>query len=327
MKYPSFRKGNALLRVAGSLGFLCGCMGTPLSSGNDAKIDVNVSVEPFSSSSTPALGTPTQCEKEIHTEPAVGCDVNIRVRNNGDMTPAIRLWVHEVDAQNTLRSIDVPSAADASFHVRLSPGTYHINLVGDGTESMIFPLWVCRGDNSQTHWERDLRPGSAQVAGRILGRNAQPVQGAALLLQRERDDGVLHVPVGADGRFSIDVPAGRYQYIATAPAHGAQRGALRVAKQGQTKMSLQLDWRPLLRGWVKSESGAPASAAHVFLGPSFDPKTPPNVVLTDAQGYFEIPALPGKGLRVSVWTGTKYAVASVAGSDDSANDANIDLRL
>ena len=175
MKYPSFRKGNALLRVAGSLGFLCGCMGTPLSSGNDAKIDVNVSVEPFSSSSTPALGTPTQCEKEIHTEPAVGCDVNIRVRNNGDMTPAIRLWVHEVDAQNTLRSIDVPSAADASFHVRLSPGTYHINLVGDGTESMIFPLWVCRGDNSQTHWERDLRPGSAQVAGRILGWNAQPV--------------------------------------------------------------------------------------------------------------------------------------------------------
>lgn len=325
MKHPRFRKGNAVILVAGSIGFVFGCMGTPNSVGLDAKTQSNVPDEPFVSSGMSSFENANQCEKD--TDMTAGCDVYIRVRQDGDMTPAIRLMVHEIDTQHTLRSIEVPYAAGAFFHARLSQGTYHINLIGDGTESTTFPLWSCEGDNSQTYWERDLKQASARAVGRLIGRNVQPVKGAELLLQRENQDGVLHVPVEADGRFSIDLPAGRYEYIATAPSHGAQRGTLRIAKNGKLKMPLQLDWRPVLRGWVRTQAGTPARSAHVFLGPSFDPKTPPNVVLTDANGHFEIPAVPGAGLRLSVWTGKQYAVASVAGLDGSAKEADIDLLL
>ena len=317
MRHPYRGIGPAAILLSGGIGILFGCMGMP-----EPPAD---GTGPADTERSEGEGTHSQCEQETYS--AGACELEIRVRQEAGMTPAIHLLVHEVDTQKTLRTMEIPYVAGAPFHTRLKAGTYHVNLLGSGSESLAFPPLTCRGNNERIYWERDLRRDVARLQGRITGHKKKVVQGVELLLQRDNEDAVLHVPIDGTGGFSIALPVGDYQYLAIAPGHGAQRGELRIAADRTMRMPLQLDWRPVVRGWVRGEDGAPVKGAHVFLGPSFNPKTPANVVLTDAAGRFEIPVVPQAGLRLSAWTGEAYAVMPVPALTDNAHEVTLSLTL
>lgn len=267
-----------------------------------------------------------QCEQTPQNVAAT-CQVRVRVHHEPDMSPDIGLMLHRIDAQRTLESRSV-AFAEGDFVVDdLAVGTYHLNLLGTEFETTTLPPLSCEGDNSRIYWERGLRAARGRVQGRLRGHDGRWVPGAELLLQKAANDGVVHVPIDSDGNFSLPVAPGLYQYVAMAPQHAARTGELRVPSAGSIHLPLDLEWRPTLRGRVTSADGRVVAGARVFLGPRYDPKTPPNVVLTQADGTFEIPVVKSTGLRLSALADDGCAMAHVSDLGSSETPSRVELRL
>ncbi len=147
------------------------------------------------------------------------------------------------------------------------------------------------------------------VAGTFVAPDGHmPAVGGRLVAQREGSNRSRHVPLGSDGSFSVDLPAGAWELELSAGSAGTRR--LRVSGQAGELRRLGVVAAPAsawLSGFVASSEIGPVAGAAVSrvrvseMGPvlawALDQV---DQVRANAEGYFELFGLPAGASTIRV---------------------------
>jgi hypothetical protein len=169
--------------------------------------------------------------------------------------------------------------------------------------------------------EEDLRfPGGFVISGRVL-EGEQPANANGVLVHAIHTNKGLHLsgPIGADGRFRIELPrSGEYQLFARAAGRIESAPPLVVVddERPEAQQDVQLVTATTIRGRVVQASDAPASNFSVWAWPErdsdgraerseiVDPKSHPmKYVLESKDGAFELSPLSPDRLYTVVLNG------------------------
>lgn len=263
-----------------------------------------------------------------------GCQIVARASVEGAPREDARFELHLVGQHGSKARWEAAPHEGAHRFVSLPEGSYHLtgSLAGHGLEATRF---ACGGDGERAFFDLAFEPAKAVLSGRVTGRDDAAVDGTELLLEqphgrRDAFGGVAHVPLDAEGRFSVELAPGRYSLLAVAPHHSPRLQELTL-EEGEGETRLKLPWRPEARGVVTDAAGEPLAGATVSLGPSFDPKVPPSTVTTDDEGRFAIPVLPGRASMLSARSGSLVGLARLpavsATKGPTAGHENVTLQL
>jgi hypothetical protein len=144
------------------------------------------------------------------------------------------------------------------------------------------------------------------LAGQVVDKRGAPIPSFTLVVQQHVGLARAHVTsvavIDPQGRFSVRVPEGDYDLVASAPDH--VRTAVEAAA-GATDVRIVIDSGAILRGRViSSEDGTPI--ADVFVGLEAvgrSVNTPPvlPVATTGSDGTFALEGVTSGALAIQVW--------------------------
>ena len=112
-----------------------------------------------------------------------------------------------------------PTDAEGSFDVELQPGTYAVgasNAAGVGNAGLV----VEPGSSPQL--EVTLAPGVQRIGGTVHDQDGKPYEGALAIVATD-DQRMFPALAGADGRWSIEVPAAAQYMAVLTTTEGGQR--------------------------------------------------------------------------------------------------------
>lgn len=154
------------------------------------------------------------------------------------------------------------TAADGTFRLDgLAPGTYALRVEAPSLHPVVLPrVAVPRAGPLELR----LEP-LATISGEVLGADGRPAAGA--VVRAASPDHAAEATTGADGRFTLSVPAGGYHLLA---ARGDEAAALpgptALAPGGAASgLALRLAPAAALEGAVVGGDGAPVPGAAVAI--------------------------------------------------------------
>jgi|GEM_PF-1057606 len=219
----------------------------------------------------------------------------------------------------------------------LPRGVYHLMAFPSSTAHAAptaAPVFVCSAQNDRLFFELDLQEPDASLDLTLTGQGGKPIEGAWAMVQqppgfRDQMWGVLHVPVDANGKLQVNLPAGRYRVVTRAPHHTDNFVDVELtANSGVMRSKLQLDWRPEVSGVVRDAKGQPLAGVEVFLGPIVDPRVPLSHARTQDDGSFVLPYTPGTQPSVTAWhQGRTVTVDTQPAQQTVAGFEAVDMRL
>ncbi len=265
---------------------------------------------------------------------AGGCQIVVEVDDAAAELLLFQVGVDRTVSTWTARPSPSKAASKGSAHrfSDLGPGTYHVNARVSGKALVAAPTWSCDGKGERADFKLATASSSSSLTGRVVGWGKRAVPGAEVLIAQPQGHetttpGVLHVPLAADGSFTALLRPGRYEVLAAAPHHVAQKRALEVAaaEGAQVKLNVRLDPSPVVAGVVVDQEGKPVPGAVVSLGGIYDPKAGSAAVVADDQGRYELPIPMGSALTVVARGAGKLGRTSVAAVVDPAGVAGVEL--
>ncbi len=130
--------------------------------------------------------------------------------------------------------------------------------------------------------------GTGYLDGTVLSAETnQPLPGAALEFKRShlrKPPALFHAASNAEGRFTVAVPAGTYQYLVRKSGFGLLEGTAVVTAGKKVELPLPLNREATVFGKVVAADGKPLAGLEVSFGRYARGRT-------DAAGRFTVPAL------------------------------------
>jgi Carboxypeptidase regulatory-like domain len=192
----------------------------------------------------------------------------------------------------------------------LIPGRYRVEVAHPGLEPMRTDELVLAPGQRRDLGTLGLRDGFP-VEGRVVDDGGSPIEGARVVIaggsQGEPAAG-LYALTDPGGRFSLAVPAGSYEVVASAPGHGSVRSAIDLqASAPPPAIELRLARaEAVLEGLVRDAGGRPLARARLLAWPrdagagAALASPPLGGGATDVGGHFRMTELPPGELSLEV---------------------------
>jgi Carboxypeptidase regulatory-like domain len=224
-------------------------------------------------------------------------------------------------------------ARGAFRFAELPPGAFHLEISHAPAVPLRTGDWTLVAGEARDVGALALRDG-AVAAGRVLDEAGNPLSGARVLVTPSV--GVFAVTDGAGG-FSLRLPPGRHELVASAAGFGEARATVEVATSMAAPPAVELrlsraDAR--LEGLAHDTGGRPLARAAVrvrALEPSATPEatSPPAgrllaTTTTDVGGHFTLPRLPNRSLLVEV-DHADYPVTFALATPGAAVDVTVPI--
>jgi hypothetical protein len=200
-------------------------------------------------------------------------------------------------------------ARGAFRFAELPPGAFHLEIAHAPAVPLRTGDWTLVAGEALDVGALALRDG-AVAAGRVLDEGGNPLPGARVLVTPSV--GVFAVTDGAGG-FSLRLPPGRHELVASAAGFGDAHATVEVATSMSAPPAVELrlaraDAR--LEGLARDTGGRPLARAAVrvrALAPAATPDAPSPpagrvlaTTTTDVGGHFTLPRLPNRPLWLEV---------------------------
>jgi hypothetical protein len=205
---------------------------------------------------------------------------------------------HEMDWQVLETRTSTVDQYGAYRFEKLAPGWYRISAFHKDAMPQAAGSWYCEGFGKMRAANLALKRGGELIEGSVTDKDGAALAGTWASVNNaganKSIDGSALIPVDKQGRFSVRVVDGfSYNFFATAPGH--RFGSFSVHARDDLRQTvgdanMKLMREPFIRGVVVDDKGKPVAGATVFRGP-FGAKSPPETVMTGADGAFVMPGM------------------------------------
>ncbi len=198
-----------------------------------------------------------------------GVEVSGNVRNRGSNAAVPQASVFIKNAQPPHDTAEARAGADGAFSLRLKPGAYLLQAIGDDLRSAGWQSLTVRGD-APMQGLTVLVAGMGKLRGAVReAASGAPVAGANVMLTLQGSTAAV-APVGADGQYELEATEGEAVVTLQPPSGFAppQQNAYKVTVKASETVEMPTFWLarpPGIRLETIDDTGAPAPGAVVTL--------------------------------------------------------------
>jgi len=254
-----------------------------------------------------------QTTRDVQVSATRGGFLEVTVVGKNDRQPLAEV---SINAYKEAYQTGVGSGTHGTALLRLPPGEYQVSAYRQNSRSEATPATVATGQTNRIEIELNPPP---KITGVVRDPSGKAMPGLTLSVSPNWGRSEGEVKTDAKGRYEMDWDPQRFGGSMQTPCLvardiGRNLAAAQDIETGTTTLDLRLETGLIVAGRVEDVNGKPLSNGTVRLflwsgnsGSQFDDKP----IKTDAQGHFEITAMP---------PGRKYSLDATAKGYGSANE-------